>query len=282
MIVVNPGVPGRGRTRSRSTSADSFQSYNGSRAAKHAPERISSHSDLLPVRYSGETDIEVDRHVRIVPFKRNVYTVSHGASPADFAQHSWIINYGATDKWYEQPSVAVQKHMEIMHEAGCLPNDFLGAVEQPIPMNLPVPKVWASAALITPTDDDIYDCIAGHSVDAEFAGACHRCTDEKAEALEKCSLVYYLVLSTFQAFDNIYRGTTSATGTGKTIYKVVKCGRREAAASEAFYAAGVNGWNVVFSCIRREGDTGKKVTKVDELWRMAEKPQDEQELRVFY
>ncbi|OCL14793.1 hypothetical protein AOQ84DRAFT_280301 [Glonium stellatum] len=279
---MNSGISGRGRTRSRSASTDSSRSYTSSLATKHAPERISSHSELLPIRYSGETNTETDRHVRIVPFKRKVYSVSHGASPADFAQYEWIIKHGATDKWYEQPSLAVQKQMVVMDEAGCLPDDFLCALEQPVPLSLPVPKVWASAALVTPTDDDIYDCIAGHSVDPEFAGACHRCTDERAEALEKCSLIYFVVMSTFQAFDNIYRGTTSATGTGKTIYKVVKCGRREAAASEAFYAAGINGWNVVFSCVRREGDRGKKVTRVDELWKMAEKPRDGQELRVFY
>ncbi|OCK73970.1 hypothetical protein K432DRAFT_311667 [Lepidopterella palustris CBS 459.81] len=272
---------GRGRTRSRSTSVESFRSFNDSPTRKHVAERISSHTDLIPLRYSGETDVEMDRILRIMPFKRNVYVVSHGACPSDFAQYSWILNHGVTERWYEQPSPELQHRMAVMEAADCLPESFLVGLEHPNPLTVPVPRVWASAALTTPTDDDIYDCLAGHSVDEDFAGACHQCTDEKSEALDRSSLVYYLVLSTFQG------SVLNTAGSGKAIYRIVKCGRREAAAAEAFYAAGVNGWNVVFSCVTKDGEgfaecRGKEVDRLENLWRFVDNVEDGGKMRVFY
>jgi len=248
-------------------------------------ERVSSHNDLIPPRYSGETDPDADRIVRIPALKRNIYVPSHGASASDLANNIWILKFGGTDQWYEKPDPTKLKQMDVLDSAGCATED-LQALKDPRPMSLQVPQIWVSAAMNTPTDDDIFDCSAGHSTDGDFAGACHQCTDEKCEALEKSSLVYTLILSTFQASE-YYSGKDSLTGSGKSIYKMVRCGRREAAAAAAFYAAGVNGWSIVFSCVMVEGETelrgnGVAVEKVDNLWKLAEKKQSGGKVRVFY
>lgn len=153
------------------------------------------------------------------------------------------------------------------------------------PATLETPRVWSSAALATPPDDDIYDCRANHSRHDEFMGICQQCTDEKSEAMEDTDLVYYLVLSTNHVIERgSYRGSSSQSG-GRQIYKLVKCGSREAAAVEAFYAAGVSGWNVVFSCVARLGETWEerkgKTERVDALWELAEEKSG-QGVRVFY
>jgi hypothetical protein len=69
---------------------------------------------------------------------------------------------------------------------------------------------------------------------------------------------------------------------------VVKCGSREAAVFEAFYATGANGWHVAFSCVMRLGEdfrkrSGKTIA-VKELWMLAEKEEEEDKdaIRVFY
>jgi hypothetical protein len=143
--------------------------------------------------------------------------------------------------------------------------------------------LWASRALTTPTDDDVYDCTAGHNIDGGYAGTCHQCSEEKSEALDATSLVYCLVLTTFQANNPFIHGSHF---NGRQIYKMIKCGSREAATSEAFYATGLNGWSVAFSCVMRLGEdfeerTGKP-KPVDDLWVLAEEEEDNDLVRVFY
>lgn len=64
-------------------------------------------------------------------------------------------------------------------------------------------------------------------------------------------LVYCLVISTFDA-DHTFPQEVHYKG--RHIYKLIKCGSREAAVLEAFYAAGVHGWNVLFTCVMRLGE----------------------------
>ena len=146
------------------------------------------------------------------------------------------------------------------------------------------PRVWASSALTTPIDDDIYDCEGEHSREGG-PGACYHCTDVKSEALESTPLVYYLVLSSSQGDEYVYGGPTKRDN-GQWVFSLVRCGSREAAAAEAYYASNVNGWNVVFSCVMRHGETFEErngpVERVDELWKLAEDAEDESVVRVFY
>ncbi|ORX94641.1 hypothetical protein BCR34DRAFT_629171 [Clohesyomyces aquaticus] len=246
------------------------------------PEVVQSHAGLIPVYYSAHPGGETDRVIRLGPFRRNVFTTTHRAQPADFAEYEWLIRYATPETWYERPGRGLLKHMATLEASGCEPVDIL-PLHNPRPVSLETPRVWASAALTTPTDDDIYDCSAGHSVDGEYTGACAQCTDEKSDALDATPLLYCLILSTSQASDPFIHG---AHFNGRQIYKLVKCGSREAAAAEAFYASGVNGWNVTFSCVLRVGETWEErsgaAERVNELWNLAEDAESESTIRAFY
>lgn len=153
------------------------------------------------------------------------------------------------------------------------------------PVSLETCKVWASSAMTAPMDDDISGCVSDHdqALDKDYTTPCHRCTEEKTESLEATPLVYYLVLSTYQASDPFIIGCHF---NGCQIYKLVKCGSREAAVAEAFYATTVNGWNLAFSCVMRLGqdfeERDRYIKRVDELWMLAEEEKDTDAVRIFY
>lgn len=248
-----------------------------------AEDEVSTPTSFLPICYSGESVLDVaSRMVRIVPFRRNVLVTRHQAHVADFEEYRWILKYGSPEQWYERPSKSALLNLRYHPSPRC-PTEPLEALLNPRPVSLENPRVWASSALVTPTDDDIYDCTAGHATNRNYSGVCGTCTDEKSEALESTPLVYYLVLSTCQASDPFIHG---AHFNGKQIYKLVKCGSREAAVAESFYAAGVNGWNIAFSCVMRLGeDFDEKrggVEKVNDLWQLAEETKEEHNIRAFY
>lgn len=155
------------------------------------------------------------------------------------------------------------------------------------PAEIHVPKVWASAALTTPTDKKIHVCAAAHKHDSDedsLVMTCRRCTDKKANALQATELAYCLVFNSTQVTE--YMPPNNSTG-GKQIYKLVKCGSREAAVAEVFHAVGLNGWNLVFSCVMRASDDveerGAKFKRVGDLWMLAGTDHDDEEgYRVFY
>ncbi len=237
---------------------------------------VSTPDAYLPAQYSSESDDDVGSGVvRLVPLRRNVFTARHDAFPADFEEHKWIIKYGSPDFWYEKP---VRSYLnKIQSSEGLL------HLHNARPVSLETPKVWASPTFSTPRDNDIYGCISGHTLDGRYTEFCHQCTQEKSDALDNTPLVYCLVLSTCQASDPFIHG---AHFNGCQIYRLVKCGSREAAAAEAYYAAGVNGWNIAFSCVMRLGEDFEersgKVKRVKELWMLADEETDENVVRVFY
>jgi len=218
--------------------------------------------------------------IRIAPFRRNVLVTRHQAHVADFEEHHWILKYGSPEQWYERPSRSA--YMNIAYRANRFPAECLTAVLDARPVSLENPRVWASAAIVTPADDNVFECAVGHAC-SQFSGICGTCTAEKAEVLEGTPLVYYLVLSTCQASDPFVHG---AHFNGKQIYKLVKCGSREAAVAEAFYSAGINGWNVAFSCVMRLGEDFDErcgdVEKMEDLWQLGEDATDEDCVRAFY
>ncbi|KAF2877651.1 hypothetical protein BDV95DRAFT_154345 [Massariosphaeria phaeospora] len=241
-------------------------------------EEIYNPAQFAPTHYTGESTIlETGKVIRIAPFKRNVFTTPHRAQPGDFAEYRWIIQNADTEVWYEKPGRSGVRHMNTVGDKD------LPLLQNPRPVSLETPRVWLSPVFTTPTDDDIYDCVAGHSLEDDYTGPCHSCTDEKSEALDATPLVYYLVLSTCQASEPFIHG---AHFNGKQIYKLIKCGSREAVAAEAFFAAGVNGWNIVFSCVMRMGETFEErrgnLSRVDELWQLAETEEDAEAVRAFY
>ncbi|KAF2844577.1 hypothetical protein T440DRAFT_548246, partial [Plenodomus tracheiphilus IPT5] len=246
-------------------------------------DEVSTPNSFLPAVYPGESVIDISsRMIRIEPFRRNILVTRHQAHVADFEEYKWILKYGSPEHWYERPSKTCLLNLGYHVSPRC-PTEPLDSLLNARPVSLENPRVWSSSALTTPTDNDIYDCALGHAINDEYSGVCGQCTDEKSEALENTPLVYYLVLSTCQASDPFIHG---AHFNGKQIFKLVKCGSREAAAAECFYAAGFNGWNVAFSCVMRLGEDFEEkygdVEKVDDLWRLAEETTDEDVIRAFY
>ena len=155
------------------------------------------------------------------------------------------------------------------------------------PVSLETPRLWASAALVTPSDDDVHGCGNDHREKGDangsetFEGICPVRTGEKREAVNGTSLVYCIVISTYQASEPFVHG---AHFNGKTMFRVVRCGTREGASAEAFHAVGTNGWSVVFSCVFKEGVMfSGRVKRVEELWELGEKDDEAKEdARVFY
>ncbi|KAL1598866.1 hypothetical protein SLS60_008009 [Paraconiothyrium brasiliense] len=245
-------------------------------------KEASAPADLIPVQYSGDSLLDMGRVVRITPFKRNVLVTTHRAQIADFEEIKWILQHGGTDVWYQKPKRSWLRQQETLETSG--PDiEELQSLENARPVSLETPRIWASSALVTPTDDDLFDCTAGHTIDDAFSGACPICTDEKSEALDGTPLIYHVVLSTCQASEPFIHG---AHFNGRQIYRLIRCGSRDAAAAEAFYASGVNGWSVVFSCVMRaddelEGSEGK-IKRVDELWMLGEDEEDDDCTRVFF
>ncbi|KAF1946920.1 hypothetical protein EJ02DRAFT_393389 [Clathrospora elynae] len=249
----------------------------------HPELEVETPAAFMPVQYSGESFLDIaSRVTRIAPFRRSVFVTRHHVHAADFEEHEWLLKHGSTELWYEKPSKAHLRSIKTLESNRWAPYELLPLLNAR-PVSLETPKAWASAAMTTPTDDDIYDCTSGHTVDDGYAGTCHQCTDDKSEALESTPLVYCLVMSTCQASDPFIHG---AHFNGRQIYKLIKCGSREAAVAEAFYAAGVNGWNIAFSCTMRLGEDFEersgKVKKMDELWMLADEEEDKNVVRVFY
>jgi hypothetical protein len=213
-----------------------------------------------------------------------VFVTQHTPQAADLEEYKWLLKYGNTELWYEKPHRSFFKQMKALEGSTYDMPDLLPLFDAR-PVSLETPKLLASRALTTPTDDDIFDCTAGHVVDGGYASTCHQCSEEKSEALEATSLVYCLILTTCQASNPFVHGSHF---NGRQIYKMVKCGSRDAATSEAFYATGVNGWNVAFTCVAKLGegfdDKTGPAQKLEELWMLAEDDEDGDDsvVRVFY
>lgn len=238
----------------------------------------------MPVNYSGESVLETTRIVHLDPFNRTVFVTQHKPHAADLEEYKWLLRYGSTDVWFEKPNRAFHKQMKAF-ESTSYDMPELVPLFDARPVSLETPRLWASRALTTPTDDDVYDCTAGHTMEGGYTSTCHQCSEEKSEALDATPLVYWVILTACQASNPFIHGSHF---NGTQIYKLIKCGSREAATSEAFYATGVNGWSVAFSCITRLGegfdDRNGKAQAQEELWMLAEDDEDDEEenVRVFY
>ncbi|KAI1591694.1 hypothetical protein PtrCC142_011745, partial [Pyrenophora tritici-repentis] len=219
--------------------------------------------------------------VHIVPFSRNVYVTQYAAHATDYKEYEWLLKYGSTELWYEKPSKTYLRNIETREVSQWL--DELPSLPNARPVSLERPRVWASAAMRTPIDDDVPECLANHPDNTYPSRSCFPCSNKRATALGATSLVYCLILSTYQAADPFVHGSHFH---GKPIYKLIKCGSRDAAVSEAYYSAGVNGWNLAFSCVMRLGEDYEKrdgeAKKVLHLWSLSEEDEDRKNIRTFY
>ncbi|KAL1800823.1 hypothetical protein ACET3X_001165 [Alternaria dauci] len=244
---------------------------------------IDTPNQFIQAQYSTESISDFSsRVIRIAPFRRNVLMTRPSAHVADYKEFEWLLKHGSSEIWYEKPTKAHLRSIKTLEANRWAPDELLPLLNAR-PVSLETPKVWASAAMTTPTDDDIFDCAAGHVTRDGYAGTCRECTDAKSQALESVPLTYCLVFSTCQASDPFIHGSHF---NGRQIYKLFKCGSREAAVAEAFYASGVNGWSLAFSCVMKLGadfeERSGTAKKVNELWMLAEEDDDEKTVKVFY
>jgi hypothetical protein len=260
----------------------------GFRFDSHTPEvalpQTVDVSDLIPVVrtcFAEEWQRELKtKLVRVTPFKRNVLLTVHPAGVADFDEVEWILQYGTSGKWYKKPGRKSLRTMEIFPDSDELSDS---EVDHGRLAKNDCVRVWASAALVTPLDYDVDDCeSSSHWAERDDeSDSEHECGNARTDALESASLVYYLVLSTFESAGRAFEGTT-----GKQAYSLVKCGSRAAAVAEALSASSINGWSVDFCCVFRHGETfGERtgpVKRVEELWEMGEEAEDENTIKVFY
>lgn len=208
----------------------------------------------------------------------------HPADAGDFEEFKWIIQYGDTDVWYAKPGRLRLRQMARQERAGREP-DALPVIQDPTPISAHIAKTWASAALTTPLTYELGCCSSGHSVDSDLA-CCEPCKEEKQEALSSISLQYCVVVSTwFDPKVAMPIRDRDAALLKQRMYSLIRCGSREAAVSAAHTVA-IHGWNTVFSCVLRLGETpddrSGPFERVDEIWDLAEEANDLTTIRVFY
>lgn len=219
--------------------------------------------ELIPTQSAEASDYNTtSRIVRIAPLRRNVYLLQHPAQAADLQDYEWLLRFADTGLWYEKPGRPQPAH--IGRNEGTPPSaNKVIPMSHPQPMSLNLPKVWASAALATSLDNTAIQ--------------------HQPRSLKSTPLVYCLILSTYDTASNMLPDGKSH---GRQMYKLVRCGSREAAVAEAFYAAGVHGWNVSFACVMRLDEdfvgTFGKAKKVKQLSKLGLDNYVREDVRVFY
>ncbi|KAF2763078.1 hypothetical protein EJ05DRAFT_506716 [Pseudovirgaria hyperparasitica] len=255
-------------------------------------EIITSHSELIPVVYTDDNKPE-DKLVRTI-FNKRIYTTFHHAGSYDFAKHSSLLRAAETEVWYRWPAASDESHILSLCKRGELASatEYLSTEVEGrsiSPLNASIPRVWASHVFTAPLDDDVYTCVTrmGHLA-RNYSGACTTCTHTVAKKLENTSLVYIVVLSSYM--DPAPGFSARGPSPTEKVFKVLSFGSRESAAAEAFYASGVQGWDVVFSCVIRSdalSALGKgldvvRVEKIHELANVDEREIGGDYVRAFY
>jgi hypothetical protein len=253
--------------------------------------------ELLPTCYADEIPPS-DRIIKLSPFNKKVYATYHHAAPYDFSHYSLMMRIGKPYEWYKWPSSTSIQQLNAYLVLGetCSTGSIMESIISPlctddgdtfVPYSQPTPRVWAPVALTAPSDEDMEDCT--HGVEDRPCDCLER-NSKISDALERTPLVYYVVMSTWhiQQYGNRNRITTP-------IFKTVRCGSRDAAAAEIFYAAGAHGWSTVFAAVGRESEIDlfekgvAKVERVTGLWGLAELDKDEEKnakeqstVKMFY
>ncbi|OCL02216.1 hypothetical protein AOQ84DRAFT_357494 [Glonium stellatum] len=203
-------------------------------------EEVSSHLQLIPAVKASATktqeNVALDRSVRIVPFNCKAYVTTHAATPVDFRHWLPLLASAIPERWYK---FADAKSLNLLADllagapAVTLQN-MLQPIENARAISLGMPAITASAALrIEPEGQEEDIPLLYLSVQQAVVGQDHYDHNEWYDRPRR------------QTPDMAKEG--SATGT--PIYRVVKCGSRQAAASRAFYTAGANGWSTIFTCV---------------------------------
>lgn len=280
---------------------------------------VYSSRQLLPLRSSAQgrgSWHPDDKVVHLPTFQSLAYVSCHPSTVVEFDRYISLVKHGLEDAWYRLPDAVFVAQMNSLEQAG-LPTGSLPIIQDARPKKLEIPRVHGGAALrtsdtvpilpcenpahFTPTEShavDEADCNSDSSVDRKSknlrnALLCKRCTKSKQRAFDASSVVYISVVQTIQDHHNPVNGISppfstpgSATAALCTpLYKIVKSGSRDAAATQAFYDAGANGWSTVFTCaIRSDVDWAiaveEGIRRVDELWKLGDDAQSA--VCIFY
>ncbi|KAF2271477.1 uncharacterized protein EI97DRAFT_267175 [Westerdykella ornata] len=230
-----------------------------------SPRRVYSPDVFIPSTISYFPNSTSD-FLHLEPFKRTVLSLVHDAAPADLDNYRWILQHGSPDAWYARPCKAAET--ALLSGSSIMESCDIGSA--PVQC-CQIPRVWASAALTTPDRDE------------ESCDSCDSCGCSNSLRRPCLSpLVYNIVVSTFA----VPAEGSSYNSYGRQVYRLFKCGSRDAAVAEVFYTAGMLGWNVVFSCVMRKGETFDEqsgpIDRVHKLRSLIEEGRDGEKVRVFY
>jgi hypothetical protein len=221
-------------------------------------EVVSSHTELFtPTPNLSEAQAQaqagatpatapLDRIVLLTPFTRPAYITTHPASHYDFTRWLPLLALGVPETWYmfSNTDTLISTSLNQPHLAP--PNTSLKPLQDPRPVGLRLPRIAAN--------DPLHPSHSASSL-----------TPIKTESgtLPPPDLIYLSIQSSITGHTTNRSGrwvspdrgmmpdlAGNGTGTtGASIYRVVRCGSREEAAAQAFYAAGGNRWSTLFTCV---------------------------------
>ena len=202
-------------------------------------DEVSSHLELIPALKDQAAkpngDVPLDRSVRIAPFHRKVYVTTHAATPVDFRHWLPLLAYAIPERWYgftDAESLDLLIDM-LVGVPAMTAKHMLPPLKKSCALALNMPAVAASAALrLEPEDGEEDISLLYLSV-------------QKSIVAPQDYNEWYDHGGRRQVSDMVREGSV----TGMPIYRVVRSGSRQAAASQAFYTAGESGWSTVFTCV---------------------------------
>ncbi|KAJ0417148.1 hypothetical protein BJY00DRAFT_316105 [Aspergillus carlsbadensis] len=258
-------------------------------------EVVSSHTELFTpapgaaAQAQATTAAPIDRIVLLTPFTRPAYITTHPASHYDFTRWLPLLALGVPETWYmfSNTDTLISTSLNQPHLAPATTS--LKPLQDPRPVGLRLPRIAANDPLHPP-----------HSTAS--------LTPIKSDSgpLPPPDLIYFSIQSSITGHTTNRSGRwvspdrgmmpdlagPGAGTTGATIYRVVRCGSREEAAAQAFYAAGGNRWSTLFTCVVVGGKRvlsqrvlvadGEGYERVQSLGELVEDGEGNRKIRVFY
>jgi hypothetical protein len=261
-------------------------------------EIVSSHTELFttapqsPGATAAAAAAPLDRIVLLIPFTRPAYITTHPASHYDFTRWLPLLALGVPETWYmfSNTDTLISTSLNQPHLAPA--STALKPLQDPRPVGLRLPRITANEPLHP-----------SHSTSS--------LTPIKTDSgtIPQPDLIYFSIQSSITGHTTNRSGrwvspdrgmmpdlAGNGTGTtGASIYRVVRCGSREEAAAQAFYAAGGNRWSTLFTCVvvggKRvlsqrvlvaDGEGYERASSLEELVEGVEGDDKKGKIRIFY
>lgn len=209
------------------------------------------------------------------PFNRRVYVNSIKFSATELKKYFWLLKLAEPEIWYPWPSKQTLAQMSALGEAGLSSTIYPGFA--PIanqPKALSVPRICLGQSLLDTAVSDIEcDCVD------EKDDKCWTCDGIRKPSVRKPDMRFYSVQQSEEVLPiyNRLQDPRDVESHTLPIYRVVATGSWDAAAAQAYYDAGANGWSTLFTCVVTE-NVGEKLgeikgidafERVDRLWKLA-------------